>query len=114
MMSSYYSSMHKEQINMKWNEIFLKLKLRQQDIDYVESFTRKQPNCLIWHHVRCRPITALNIDDVLHTDINNPSTTLIQYIYKESTITNANIPASEWGIVNEKNAITQYAEFKRI
>ena len=50
MMRSYYSSMHKEQINVKCNEIFLKLKL--QDIDYVKSLTRKQSNCLIWHDVR--------------------------------------------------------------
>ena len=43
-MRSYYSSMHREQINVKCNEIFLKLKLKQQEIDYVESLSRKQLN----------------------------------------------------------------------
>ena len=44
----------------------LKLTLKQQDIDYVESLTRKQSNCLILHHVRCGRITALKVYDVLH------------------------------------------------
>ena len=82
---------------MKCNEIFLKLKLKQQDIDYVESLTRKQSNCLIWHHVRCGRITASKVYDVLHTDINNPSTSLIESICKESTITNTKISALKWG-----------------
>ena len=79
MMRSYYSSMHKEQINVKCNEIFLKLKLEQQYIDYVESLTRKQSNCLIWHYVRCRYIAASKVYDVLYADINKPSTPLIEY-----------------------------------
>ena len=83
MMRSYYPSMHKEQINVKCNEIFLKLKLKQQDIDDVESLTRKQSTCLIWHHVRCERITASKVYDVLHTDINNTSTLLIESICKE-------------------------------
>ena len=83
----------KEQINFKCNEIFLKLKLKQQNNDYVESLTRKQSNCLIWHHMRCGRITASKVYDVLHTDINNPSTSLIESIWKESTVSNTNIPA---------------------
>ena len=105
--------MHKEQINVKCNEIFLKLKLKQQDIDYVESLTRKQSNCLICHHVRCRRINSSKVYDVLHEVINNPSTLLIESICKESTIINTNIPALKWGIDNEKNAITQCTEFQR-
>ena len=35
MIRSYYSSMRKEQINVKCNEILLKLKLKQRDIDNV-------------------------------------------------------------------------------
>ena len=81
MMRSYYSGMHKEQINVKCNKIFLKLKLKQQDIDYVQSLTRKQSNCLIWHHVRCGRTIASKIY-VLHTDINNPSASLIVSICK--------------------------------
>ena len=53
MIRSYYSSMHKEKIKVKCNEKFLKLEIKQQDTDKVESLTRKQSNCLIWHHVRC-------------------------------------------------------------
>ena len=45
--------------------------------------------------------------------MNNPPTSLIESICKESTITNTNIPALKWGIDNEKNAITQYTEFQR-
>ena len=111
MMRSYYSNMHKEQINVKCNEIFLKLKLKQQDIDYVECLTRKQSNCLIWHHVRCGRTISSMVYDVLHTNINYPSISLIESICKESTIFNTNIPAL--GNDNEKNAITQYTEFLR-
>ena len=93
MMRSYYSSIHEKQINVKCNEVFLKLKLKQQDIDYIESLTRKESNCLIWHHARCGRITVSKVYDVLHTDINNLSTSLIESICKESTITNTNIPA---------------------
>ena len=58
-------------------------------------------------------ITASKAYDVLYTDINNPSTSLIESICKESTVSNTNIPALKWGIDNEKNAITQYTEFQR-
>ena len=66
------------------------------------------------HHVRCSRITASKIYDVLHTDINNPSTSLIESISEKSTITNTNFLALKWGIDNEKNSITQYTEFQRI
>ena len=98
---------------MKCSEIFLNLKLKQQVIDYVESLTRKQTNCLIWHNVRCGRITTSKVYGVLHTDINNPYTSLIKSICKESTIANTNIPALKWGINNEENAITHYTEFQR-
>ena len=54
--------------------------------------------------MRCGRITASKVYDVLHTDINTPSTSLIESICKESTITNTNIPALKWGTDNEKNA----------
>ena len=63
--------------------------------------------------MKCGRITASKIYDVLHTDINNLSTSLIEYICKESTITNTNIPALKWGIDNEKNGLNQYTEFQR-
>ena len=65
------------------------------------------------YHVRCGRIAALKVYDVLHTDINNPSASLIESICKESTITNTNIPVLNWGNDNEKNVITQYTEFQR-
>ena len=63
--------------------------------------------------MRCGRITASEVYDVLHRDINNPSTSLIESICKESTVSNTNIPALKWGIDNEKYAITQYTEFQR-
>ena len=61
MMRSYYSSIDKEQINVKCNKIFLKFNAKQQDIDYVESLTGKQSNCLIWHHVKSGRITVSKV-----------------------------------------------------
>ena len=110
MMRSYYSSMHKSKEQINFNIFKIKIKATGH---YVESLTRKQSNCLIWHHVRCGRITPSKVYDVLHTDINNPSTSLIESICKESTVSNTNIPALKWGIDNEKNAITQYTEFQR-
>ena len=98
---------------MKCNKIFSKLKLRQQDIDYVKSLTRKQSNCLMCHHVVCRLIITSKVYDVLHTFINSRFALLIESICKKATIANVNITALTWGIDNEKNAITQYTEFQR-
>ena len=91
----------------------MKLKLKQHDIDYVESLTRKQSNYLTWHHVKYGHMTALKVYDVLHTDINNTFTSLIESICKESAITNTKIPALKWGIDKDKNVITQLTEFQR-
>ena len=63
--------------------------------------------------MRCGRTTSSMVYDVLHTNINNPSTSLIESICKESAIFNTNIPALKWGNDNEKNAITQYTEFLR-
>ena len=63
--------------------------------------------------MRCGCISASNVYDVLHTDINNLSASLIKSICKESAITCTNIPALKWGIDNEKNTITHYTRFQR-
>ena len=55
--------------------------------------------------MRCRRITASKVYDVLHTDINNLSTSLIESICTGSIISNTNIPALKWAVDNEKNAI---------
>ena len=63
--------------------------------------------------MRCRRITASKVYDVLHTDINNLSTSLIESICTGSIISNTNIPALKWAVDNEKNAINQYTELQR-
>ena len=90
-MRSYYSNMHKKK-NVKCNEI------KQQDIDYVERLTRR--------------IAASKVYDVFHTDFDNPSTSLIEFVVKESTIFNTYIPASKWDTDNEKNKLLSTQNFR--
>ena len=86
------------------------MKLKQQDIDYVESLTRKQSNCLIWHHVRFGRITASKIY-VLHTDFNNPSISLIVSICKYQQLPIQTFQLEDGASMMKK--ITQYTDFQR-
>ena len=82
------------------------------DIDYVERLTKKQAQCNKWHQVREGRITASRVYDVLHTDINFPSVSLIKNICKLSSVCETKIPSLKWGIDNERNVILRYVEFK--
>ena len=98
--------------NLIVNEKFENLKLPMTDIDYVGRLTKKQAQGNKWHQVRAGRMTASRVYDVLHTDINFPSVSLIENICKLSSVCETKIPSLKWGIDNERNAILRYMEFK--
>ena len=75
------------------------------DIDYVERLTKKQAQCNKWHQVRAGRITVSRVCDVLHSDINFPSVSLIKNICKVSSVCETKVPSLKWGIDNERNVI---------
>ena len=84
------------------------------DIDYVERLTKKQAQCNKWHQVREGRITASRVYDVLHTDINFPSVSLIKNICKLSSVCETKIPSLKWGIDNEKTQFLDMWNLKPI
>ena len=81
------------------------------DIDYVERLIKKQAQCIKWHQVIAGRITASRVYDVLHTNINFPSVSLIKNICKLSNVCEIKIPSLKWSTDIERNAILRYLEF---
>ena len=67
------------------------------DIDLVERLTKKQAQFNKWHQVREGRITVSRVYDVLHTDINFSSVSLIKNICKLSSVCETKIPSLKWG-----------------
>ena len=103
-------NLNKNKSNLIVNETFENLKLPMTDIDYVERLTKKQAQCNKWHQVRAGRITASRVYDVLHTDINFPSISLIKNICKLSSVSETKIPSLKWSIGNERNATFRYVD----
>ena len=81
------------------------------DIGYVERLTKKQAQCIKWHQIIAGRITASRVYDVLHTNINFPSVSLIKNICKLSNVCERKILSLKWSTDNERNAILRYLEF---
>lgn len=77
-------------------------------VDYVMKLTKKQAQCQTWHDLRTGRITASISNDILHTDLQNPSVSIIKRICQQSKVTKTSIPALKWGIDNESNALFDY------
>ena len=78
----------------------------------MQKLTVKQAKSLKWHEIRTGRITASKAHNVLHTDLEHSSQSLIFNICKPSSLRNTQIPPIKWGIDNEPNAIKEYMLFK--
>ena len=105
-------NLNENELNLIVNEKFELLKLPMTDIHYVERLTKKQAQCNKWHQLRAGHMTVSKVYDVLHTDINFTSVSLIKNICKLSSVCETKIPSLKWGIDDERNAILRYVEFK--
>ena len=77
-------------------------------VEYICSITEKQSRSPIWHELRTGRITASIAHEVLHTNMENPSTSLVLRICKESEMKTSKVPSLRWGIDNEKVALEEY------
>ncbi len=94
-------------IDEKCLQIFNNMKLSDEDISYIYDATKKQSNCLAWYEVRIGRLTASIAHDVLHTNMENPSRSLLRKICNPSTL--FNVAALEWGKAKEKEALNELA-----
>lgn len=86
-------------------KIFLKMKDEPEEFYRgIEQSTKLQSNSKLWKFVRCGRITASTFKKCCHTNINNPSKSLIMKIaYPENCSFENN--ATKWGKTNESLAI---------
>lgn len=81
--------------------------ITDSDVESVEMMTRGQSTCKDWFTYRAGRITASKLKDACCTDLCKPSVTLLKavcYPLERSFKT----AATEWGVANEKLAITTY------
>ena len=71
------------------------IKLSKEPVEYIENSTKAQGNSLLWKEVRIGRITASIGHDVLHTNIDSPSITVIKKICMISQPINTD--AIKWG-----------------
>ena len=62
-------------------EAIHKLKLSSDQINYIEKGTKHQSQSLVWKDMIVSSITALVMFDVLHTNMERPSESLINKIF---------------------------------
>ena len=84
------------------------LTISASTVEYICNITRKQSKSPIWHEMRTGRITASIAHEVLHTNMERPSTSLILRICKESEMKASKVPSLRWGIDNEKVALKEY------
>ena len=85
-----------------------KIEVSAATIDYIYNVTKKQSKSTIWHEMRTGRITASVAHDVLHTNMENPSKSLILRICQESKLKTTKVPSLRWGIDHEKVALEEY------
>lgn len=83
------------------------MKYTDAELAYVEEATRLQAQSLVWFEQRAGRITASVAHDCLHTNIHNPSKSLIKKICSD-TPSKLNVPAITWGREKEAEAFASY------
>ena len=73
--------------------------------DYLESSTRSQANCIVWHEQRAGRITASNAHVVLHTNPESPAPSVMKSI-TTLKVTPMMAPALVYGRENESQVFT--------
>ena len=82
------------------------IKVTKEERIYAEAITRKQSSDDTWHMLRCGRVTASKAYSVLHTDMSNPSLTVMR------SLTQVHQPFrsiyTQWGKDNENTALNIY------
>ncbi len=88
-------------------KIFMNISVSVELAKSVEILTKDQSKSKLWFRYRLGRITASKFKDAVHTDITQPSKSLIKIIcYPESFKFKAR--STHWGLEHEKLAIEKY------
>ena len=91
----------------KSHETFTKLKITAEYANMLEKATKSQSNSTLWFRHRAGRITASRFKAAAHTNIAEPSKSLIRAIcYPE--ITRFSTEATKWGCKHEDDARNEY------
>ena len=82
------------------------IKLTEEQADFIENANKQQSNSLLWKDMRIGRIIGSIIYDVLHTNIDKSSASLITTICTPGK--KLNVPAIKWGQENEPVALKAY------
>ena len=77
--------------------------MSKEDNDFIERSTREQGNSMLWYSLRVGRITASIAHNVLHTNMENPSASLLLKMCTPGK--RINTPAISWGRDNEGKAV---------
>ena len=89
------------------DDVFDKLSISHEQAQKLEEATRNQHQSKLWFKYRAGRVTASHLKAAVHTDVTQPSQSLIKQIcYPESR--GGTSEAQEWGLKNEKTARDTY------
>ena len=94
---------------VKCENVFQDLTISEQQCKNIEVSTRDQAHSKLWFRFRAARVTASKFKAACHTDLTQPSQSLIKSIcYPESF--RFNNKATQWGCDHEKTARKAYLE----
>ena len=97
------SNMSYTDILVKCESVFQGLTINEQQCKNIEVSTRGQANSKLWFRLRAGRVTASKFKAACHTDITQPSQSLIKSVcYPESSKFSSK--ATQWGCIHEKMA----------
>ena len=101
----YKPNISKEEILENIQKI-MDIKLTEEQVNFIENTTKQQINFLLWKDMRIGRITSSIVYDVINTNIDEPSTSVIKTICTPAK--KLNVPAIKWGNKNEPVALKAY------
>ena len=94
------------------NQCFNEIKVTADQARVIEENTRSQAKSKVWFHQRSGHITASKLKAAVHTNISQPSKSLIMFIcYPEGR--QFYLKATSWGCKHEQTACDAYVTLKR-
>ena len=110
--NKFYDKKYDNENNYRYHELiqesvakFLSLEITQEDVDLIEKHTREQSKSNLWFEARSGIITASRFRQSCHSDVSQPSKSLILRICypQKYKFTNA---TTTYGCENEKVALS--------
>lgn len=104
--SSDYCSLTETELPSKCQEVLQEILISEEEASNLEKLTRKLSPCVQWSAHRSGRLTTSNFHGVYHTNVSNPSVTLIRKIMNYMPIVET--PATKWGKSKEETTLNEY------